>query len=95
MDEPRDVPQPSPVVDPAESGRAPQGRGKSVHAHVTGLLVFNSSGMIVAAALAGHGLAWVRDDAVGELIAARRLVSVLDDWAQTLPDYHAHDATRS
>ena len=62
-------------------------RGKSIHAHVTGRLVFNFTNMIVTAALAGHGLAWVPDDAVvGEHIAAGRLVSVLDDWSQTVPD---------
>jgi DNA-binding transcriptional LysR family regulator len=69
-------------------------RGKSIRAHVTGRLVFNSSDMIVAAALAGHGLAWVPDDAVGEHIAAGRLVSVLDDWAQTFPGYHLYYASR-
>ncbi len=51
--------------------------------------------MIVAAALAGHGLAWVPDDTVAEHIAAGRLVSVLDDWSQTFPGYHAYYATRS
>ena len=70
-------------------------RGKSIHAHVTGRLVFNSSDMVIAAALAGHGLAWVPDDAVAEHIAAGCLVSVLDDWSQTFPGYHAYYATRS
>ena len=70
-------------------------RGKSVNAHVTGRLVFSSSDMVVAAALSGHGLAWVPDDAVREHIASGRLVSVLDDWAQTFPGYHAYYATRS
>jgi DNA-binding transcriptional LysR family regulator len=70
-------------------------RGKSITAHVTGRLVFNSSGLIVAAALAGHGLAWVPDDSVGELVDAGRLVCVLDDWAQTFPGYHAYYASRN
>jgi DNA-binding transcriptional LysR family regulator len=70
-------------------------RGKSINAHVTGRLVFGSSDMVVAAALSGHGLAWVPDDAVSEHIATGRLVSVLDDWAQTFPGYHAYYATRS
>lgn len=51
--------------------------------------------MIVAAALGGHGLAWVPDDAVGEHLVAGRLVSVLDDWSQNFPGYHAYYATRS
>lgn len=70
-------------------------RGKSINAHVTGRLIFNSSDMVVAAALGGHGLAWVPDDAVDAHIAAGRLVSVLDDWSQTFPGYHAYYATRS
>jgi DNA-binding transcriptional LysR family regulator len=70
-------------------------RGRSLNAHVSGRLVFNSSEMVVAAALGGHGLAWVPDDAVAEHIANGRLVSVLDDWSQTFPGYHAYYATRS
>jgi DNA-binding transcriptional LysR family regulator len=70
-------------------------RGKSTSAHVTGRLVFNSSDLITAAALAGYGLAWVPDDSVGAHIAAGRLISVLDDWSQTFPGYHLYYATRS
>jgi LysR substrate binding domain/EF-hand domain pair len=75
-------------------------RGKSIHVHVTGRLVFNSRDMVVAAALAGHGLAWVPDDAVGEHIAAGHLVaghlvSVLDDWSKTFPGYHLYYASRN
>lgn len=70
-------------------------RGKGVHVHVTGRLVFNSSDMIVTAALAGHGLAWLPDNAVAEHLAAGRLVSVLDDWAPTFPGYHLYYASRN
>jgi DNA-binding transcriptional LysR family regulator len=83
---------------PSHGGLLPwefQRRGKRINAHVTGRLVFNSSDMIVAAALAGHGLAWVPEDAVGEHIAAGRLVAVLDDWSQTFPGYHLYYASRS
>lgn len=69
-------------------------RGKSVNTHVTGRLVFSASDMVLAAALGGHGLAWVPDDAAREHLAAGRLVSVLDDWSQTFPGYHAYYATR-
>jgi len=70
-------------------------RGKSINAHVTGRLVFNSSDMIVDAALAGYGLVWVPDDTVAGHIAAGRLVSVLDDWSQTFSGYHLYYASRS
>ena len=69
-------------------------RGKSVNVHVTGRLVFNNSELMVAAALAGHGLTWVPDDVVGQHVAAGRLVTVLDDWAMTYPGYHLFYASR-
>ena len=69
-------------------------RAKSVNVHVSGRLVLNSSELIVAAALGGHGLAWLPDDIVREHIAAGRLVSVLDDWAMTYPGYHLYYASR-
>jgi DNA-binding transcriptional LysR family regulator len=69
-------------------------RGRSVNAHVSGRLIFNSSELIVAAALSGHGLAWVPLDTVEEDIAAGRLQPVLDDWAMTFSGYHLYYATR-
>jgi len=69
-------------------------RGKSVNVRVSGRLVLNTSELIVAAALAGQGLAWVPVDLVREHIAAGRLTSVLDDWAVTFPGYHLYYASR-
>jgi DNA-binding transcriptional LysR family regulator len=69
-------------------------RGRTVNAQVTGRLVFNASDLIVAATLAGHGLAWVPDDVVAEHIAKSRLMSVLDDWAASYPGYHLYYASR-
>src|SRR5450432_976133 len=54
----------------------------------------NTSELIVAAALCGHGLAWVPLDLVQEHIAASRLMSVLDEWAITFAGYHAYYASR-
>ena len=70
-------------------------RGKSINAHVTGRLVFNSSDLVLAAALAGLGLAWIPEQAAAEHIATGRLVSVLDDWSRTFPGYHLYYASRS
>jgi DNA-binding transcriptional LysR family regulator len=69
-------------------------RGKSVNVHASGRLVFNSSDLIMAAALAGHGLAWVPEDLARGHIAAGRLLSTLDDWATTFPGYHLYYASR-
>ena len=69
-------------------------RRKTINAHVTGQLIFNSSELIVSATLSGYGLAWVPLDAVQEHIAIGRLVSVLDEWAITFVGYHAYYASR-
>jgi DNA-binding transcriptional LysR family regulator len=69
-------------------------RRKTVSAHVTGRLVFNSNEWIASAALAGHGLAWLPLDIVEEALAAGRLVSVLDDWSITFAGYHLYYASR-
>ncbi len=70
-------------------------RSKHVNVHVRGRLTFNASGLIVAAALAGQGVAWAPDDMVAEDIAAGRLVPVLTDWAAVYPGYHLYYASRN
>lgn len=70
-------------------------RGKSTNAHVKGRLVFNTTELTVAAALDGHGLAWVPADIVNESIARGRLTAVLEDWAITYPGHHLYYASRS
>lgn len=69
-------------------------RGKSMSAQVAGRLVFNASDLIVAASLAGHGLAWIPDDLVAAHVADGRLMSVLEEWAATYPGYHLYYASR-
>ena len=69
-------------------------RGKVVNVHVNGRLVFNSTEMVLAAALAGQGLAWVPGDLVQERITAGQLRSTLDDWAASFPGYHLYYASR-
>jgi len=69
-------------------------RTKSVNVHASGRLVFNSTELVLAAALSGYGLAWVPGDLVEEHIAAGRLRSTLDDWAATFPGYHLYYASR-
>lgn len=68
--------------------------GKRFSVNVSGRLAFNVNELIVAAALGGHGLAWVRHDQVADHLAAGRLLSVLDDWSSTYSGYHLYYATR-
>jgi len=70
-------------------------RGKIMNAQVTGRLVFNTTELTFAAALAGHGLAWVPAGITADSIAAGRLTAVLDDWAVTYPGHHLYYASRS
>jgi DNA-binding transcriptional LysR family regulator len=69
-------------------------RGRSVNVPVTGRLVFNSSELIVEAALAGLGLAWVPRDIVDGHFKSGGLISVLDEWAAIYPGYHLYYASR-
>jgi len=69
-------------------------RRKSVNAHVSGRLVFNSSELILAAALSGNGLAWLPLDLAQDHVERGRLISVLDDWAISFAGYHAYYASR-
>jgi DNA-binding transcriptional LysR family regulator len=69
-------------------------RGRNVNAHVTGRLVFNSSSLLVEAAVTGHGLIWVPEDVVAGHVAGGRLLKVLDDWAISYPGYHLYYASR-
>lgn len=47
---------------------------------VTGPLVLGDTGLMVQAALAGAGIAFAFESQVADLVAARRLVRVLEDW---------------
>lgn len=68
--------------------------GRALNVRVEGQLVFNDLAMILDAALAGFGLAFVMEDMVAPHIAGRRLVQVLDDWCPPFPGYHLYYSSR-
>jgi DNA-binding transcriptional LysR family regulator len=68
--------------------------GKTVSVNTAGQLVVNDSRMIVDAALAGCGLAWLPEDLYLDHIDSGRLEPVLDDWMSTYPGYHVYYASR-
>jgi DNA-binding transcriptional LysR family regulator len=68
--------------------------GHALNVRVQGQLVFNSSGPMLRAALAGFGLACVPEDMVREHVAAGRLIRALEDWSPTFPGYHLYYASR-
>jgi DNA-binding transcriptional LysR family regulator len=68
--------------------------GREMRVRVEGQLVFNGTGPMLDAALAGFGLAYVPEDAVQAQLADGRLVRVLADWCPPYPGYHLYYPTR-
>jgi DNA-binding transcriptional LysR family regulator len=68
--------------------------GRHLRVRVEGQLVFNRTPQIVAAALAGMGLAMVPLDRVAGHIAQGLLVPVLPDWWQSFPGHHLYYPSR-
>ena len=68
--------------------------GRELRVRVDGQLVFNSTPMILKAALDGAGLAYLPQDRVRDHIASGRLVPVLDDWCEPFAGYHLYYPSR-
>lgn len=60
--------------------------GERLAIDVPGPLILDDSGLMLEAALAGAGLAYLPEPAVQEHLAAGRLVSVLDEWTPSYGD---------
>ena len=71
-----------------------QEEGRPFSARVKGRLTFNDSDLILDAALAGRGLAYVFADQVDEALRAGRLVSVLDRWTCAHSGYFLYYVSR-
>lgn len=61
--------------------------GGPIEVEVHGSVVLNDGGLMVEAAKAGAGLAYVFEDRVKEDLAAGRLISVLDAWCPSYPGF--------
>jgi len=60
---------------------------RKVEVGVDGPLIFDDEGMILEAALAGLGLAYVVEDQVGPLVRSGALSRVLEDWCAAFPGF--------
>ena len=69
-------------------------RGKTVVSRPIGRLIFNTTELMLDAASAGHGLAWVPRDLAQRYLDDGSLVDILEDIAITYPGYHVYYATR-
>ena len=68
--------------------------GRALKVRVDGQLVFNNVGMMLEAARAGFGIAFVTQDQVAADVDAGRLALVLADWCPPFPGYHLYYPSR-
>ncbi|RZA33145.1 MAG: LysR family transcriptional regulator [Lysobacteraceae bacterium] len=68
--------------------------GRELKVRTQGPLVFNTIDLIIDAALAGFGLAYVPLDQVAQHLAAGHLVDVLHAWTPKLSGYHLYYPSR-
>lgn len=68
--------------------------GREVNVRVDGQLMFNNIGMIIEAALAGHGLAYASESRVKKYLDSGELLQVLDDWCATFSGYQLYYPSR-
>jgi len=68
--------------------------GRELRVRVEGQLVFGTTALILRAALAGFGLAYLPEDQVAAHLAAGRLARVLEDWCEPFSGYHLYYPSR-
>jgi DNA-binding transcriptional LysR family regulator len=68
--------------------------GRKLNVRVDGRLAFNSSIPILAATLAGHGIAFLPEDMIASHVAEGRLQQVLTKWCPTFAGYHLYYPSR-
>ncbi len=68
--------------------------GKELRVKVEGQFVFNDVDLIMTAALAGHGIAFLLEDHVNSHVAQGRLVRVLEDWCEPFDGYYLYYPSR-
>ena len=68
--------------------------GRELKVRAEGPVTFNANSLIIQAALAGLGLAYLPEDLVQDHVAAGRLVRVLANWSSLLTGYHLYYPNR-
>ncbi len=67
---------------------------RELKVRVDGQLVFNTVGLMLDAAVAGFGLAYLPEDRVTSQLGDGRLIRVLADWCAPFPGYHLYYPSR-
>jgi DNA-binding transcriptional LysR family regulator len=60
-------------------------RGQKMAIEVPGMLILNQERLMIDAALAGLGIAFVFESSVRDALESQQLISVLDDWCPKFP----------
>lgn len=68
--------------------------GQAVNVRVEGQVILNSGHLILRAALAGHGIAFLMDDYVKEAVESGELRYILEDWCPPFDGYHLYYPSR-
>lgn len=68
--------------------------GREINVRVDGQFTSNNVEMIIMAAVAGMGIAFVPEDYVAEHLSVGRLQRVLDDWCPPFPGYYLYYPNR-
>ena len=68
--------------------------GRVLNVRVEGRLAFNNARLILQAAEAGFGIAFLPEDHVQEALAAGRLARLLADWCPPFPGFHLYYPSR-
>ncbi|CAO3401718.1 LysR family transcriptional regulator [Azospirillum palustre] len=69
-------------------------KGRVLNVRVDGQLVFNTSSLMLKAALDGCGLIYLTEGQVGPYLADGRLARVLADWCEPFSGYHLYYPSR-
>lgn len=68
--------------------------GRPFQVRVEGPLTFSNSELLIEAALAGHGLAFVYENEIAAHVEAGRLKRTLDEWCPSFPGYYLYHPSR-
>ncbi|MBS0995926.1 LysR family transcriptional regulator [Gluconobacter cerinus] len=68
--------------------------GKEIKVKANGQLVFNDINLIVEAAVAGHGIAFMLEDHVKDHLASGALVQILEEWCDPFDGYYLYYPSR-
>ncbi|KQZ74338.1 LysR family transcriptional regulator [Sphingopyxis sp. Root214] len=68
--------------------------GQAVNVRVEGQVILNRGHLILEAALAGHGIAFLMDDYVVQGVEKGQLLYILEDWCPPFDGYHLYYPSR-